>query len=107
MSKPVFRDFADTFLTLRVGRPRKTPLETFGDFGGLGMWRLLYMGIAIATLACSSHVLVTRRLIQVDSCGHGVLVRGAKMSGIAKPPVKTRSLVTGALVPPLGCFRAP
>ena len=28
-------------------------------------------------------------------------------SGIAKPPVKTRSLVTGALVPPLGCFRAP
>ena len=27
-------------------------------------------------------------------------------SGIAKPPVKTRSLVTGALVPPLGCFRA-
>ena len=27
--------------------------------------------------------------------------------GIAKPLVKTRSLVTGALVPPLGCFRAP
>ena len=34
-------------------------------------------------------------------------LRQQLLSGIARPPVKTRSFVTGALVPPLGCFRAP
>ena len=36
-----------------------------------------------------------------------IFVPRGTVSEISKPPVKTRSLVTGAMVPPLGCFRAP
>ena len=36
VSKSVFGDFFDTFLRLRVGRPGKTFVRLFGDFGARG-----------------------------------------------------------------------
>ena len=44
----MFGDFFDTFLTFRAGRPGNTFLRLLGDFGAR-VWRLLYMGIAIAS----------------------------------------------------------
>ena len=35
-TKSVFGDFFDTFLTLRAGRPGKSFLRLFGDFGARG-----------------------------------------------------------------------
>ena len=51
-SRTVLGNFFDTFSTLRARRPRKTVLRLLGDFGprASGLWRLLYMGIAMVTL---------------------------------------------------------
>ena len=40
MSKSVLGDSSDTFLTLWAGRPGKTFLRLFGDFGAEGVRRL-------------------------------------------------------------------
>ena len=46
-----------TFLTLRAGRRGNAFLRLFGGFRGSGgVWRLLYMGIAIAALSRTSPV---------------------------------------------------
>ena len=46
----VLRDFFDTSLTLRAERPGKIFLRLYRGFRRSGVWRLLRMGIAIATL---------------------------------------------------------
>ena len=65
-TKSVFGDFFDTFLTLRAGRPGKSFLRLFGDFGPRGCGDSCIRGLQSQYKVAQSRIREDEKFAQVE-----------------------------------------